>query len=312
MIGILGGGFGLYGYLPAVASFEKNPILLPVRYKKKFSIRSELVRYTDQIYWIDSDEELIKKATTIIVSRRPKDQYEILDRLLAQNQLTHINFEKPFGQNPKQAILMQKKILDSQKYCSVGFIFRYLPWAIALKSAVLNDPNSHQKTWELKWHFMADHYKNKNYNWKHDHEQGGGVLRFYGIHAIALLAEWGYKFVDLTNVFYDQDGVGLSKWEAQFKGPNLPNFKVQIDTCSPQNLFILKNNILEVPLFQSIGPFSTQLEKITPSLIDPRCNYLTQGLLENKSQAEVWPNRFIDAVSLWSEVEDSTSILKFI
>jgi hypothetical protein len=312
MIGILGSGFGLYGYLPAVASFEKNSILLPVRYKEKFSTRLELVRYTDQIYWIESDEDLIKKATTIIVSRRPKDQYEILGHLLAQNQLTHIIFEKPFGQNPKQAMQMQEIILGSQKFCSVSFIFRYLPWAIALKSAILNGSNSHQKTWELKWHFMADHYKNKNYNWKHDHEQGGGALRFYGIHVIALLAEWGYKYVDLSNVFYDQDDIGLSRWEAEFKGPNLPNFKVQIDSCSAQNLFILKDNILKVPLFQSIDPFSSQLEKITPSLMDPRCNYLTQSLLENQSQAEVWPNRFVDAVSLWSQVEDSTSILKFI
>ena len=312
MIGILGSGFGLYGYLPAAASLSSSTILLPARYQKKFLLREELKEFYPKIQWLDSEQDVIEKSTTLILTRRPNDQCELLDTLLAQPRLHNIIFEKPFAPDPNKAMVMQKIIQKFSKKCSIGFIFRHLPWAISLKSALLNNLNSDQKSYQLRWHFMADHYKNKNFNWKHDHEQGGGVIRFYGIHLIALLAEFGYELVNFSEVFFDVDNIGLSKWEAQFKGVNLPNFKIEIDSQSSHKFFILKSNISEKPIFQSIDPFNSQLNKKTTSLIDPRCDYLREILLENQLQAEIWPNRLIDAISLWSKVEKITDIRKSI
>jgi len=47
-------------------------------------------------------------------------------------------------------------------------------------------------TWHSYKQLKADHFKNNKDNWKRDHKQGGGPLRFYGIHLIAVLAELGY------------------------------------------------------------------------------------------------------------------------
>ena len=47
---ILGSGFGLYGYLPAISSYCRY-IYLDIRYKGKFLERSELKKLSYKIKW---------------------------------------------------------------------------------------------------------------------------------------------------------------------------------------------------------------------------------------------------------------------
>ena len=54
-VGIVGSGFGLYGYLPALVEVGKMNVILPGRYKDKFLARSELKIYADYIHWVSDD-----------------------------------------------------------------------------------------------------------------------------------------------------------------------------------------------------------------------------------------------------------------
>ena len=307
MIAILGSGFGLYGYLPAAVGLELGPILLPKRYQETFSLRQELQPFSENIKWIDSEQDLINMATTIVISRRPIDQFELLPNLLKQPNLKNLILEKPFATNPAQAFVMQQQIETSNKKCAVGFIFCYLPWAIALKKHLLIAPNLSTPVWKLKWQFMAHHYINQTLNWKRDHTQGGGVIRFYGIHIIALLAEWGYDEVVASKVFIGSRDVGASKWEASFKGQNLPNFDVEIDSQSKEQSFSFELVHSDQPFYRSGNPFESQISTNLSPPIDIRCKYLKKLLLENQSQIEVWPNRLVNTLQLWQRVEKATN-----
>lgn len=309
MIGILGGGFGLYGYLPAVAGMDQNPILLPTRYKEKFSSRSELKEFHTQIRWIKSDDDLIKEATTLIISRRPKDQFELLDKLLNKSQIKNIIFEKPFAQNPEQAMKMQESIRGSDKRCSVGFIFRHLPWATFLKKELHLQKLLSPKKYELKWDFMAHHYEKDIQNWKRTHSDGGGVIRFYGIHLIALLAEWGYDKVNHSNIFRGPQDGDYSKWDATFSNFNLPDFRVKIDSFNLNSSFFIKNNLDSEFLYKVRDPFSDDHSVQSNNHIDPRCRYIKRVLIENSVQNELWPDRFSRAINLWKMVERSSQII---
>ena len=306
MIAILGSGFGLCGYLPAAVGLELGPILLPKQYQETFSLRQELQPFSENIKWIDSEQDLINMATTIVISRRPIDQFELLPNLLKQPNLKNLILEKPFATNPAQAFVMQQQIETTNKKCAVGFIFCHLPWAIALKKYLLSTPNLSAPVWKLKWQFMAHHYKNQTLNWKRDHTQGGGVIRFYGIHIIALLAEWGYDQIDTSEVLIEPEDIGFSKWKALFKGKNLPDFDIEIDTRSPNTSFILQNSFSNLPFYHGDTPFDAQLNTACASEVDARCMYLKALLLDNQSQIKVWPKRFVNTINLWQRVEDST------
>ena len=55
MFAILGSGFGLYGYLPALVEGCEQPVVLPERYRARFDERSELARFAINVQWEDDE-----------------------------------------------------------------------------------------------------------------------------------------------------------------------------------------------------------------------------------------------------------------
>ena len=58
---ILGSGFGLYGYLPAMYKISKN-IFLNIKYQKKLK-KNELKRFLKKIIWYNEKNKLKKLIT---------------------------------------------------------------------------------------------------------------------------------------------------------------------------------------------------------------------------------------------------------
>jgi hypothetical protein len=308
MIGILGGGFGLYGYLPAASASVAGPILMPDRYREKFRCKPELESFSERVRWVDSDQAVIETATLLIVSKRPGDQFRLLPNLLAQSNIETIILEKPLAISPKDAQRMQELIGASDKKCNVGFIFRFLPWAKLIRKRLLNSTNGDSKIWHLKWHFMAHHYENNCSNWKREHSQGGGAIRFYGIHVIALLSEWGYINVNSSAAESESNGDGIYSWRAIFKGPGLPDFSVEIVSKSDANCFVVDDGNENNPLYLSKDPMDRESTRRDVFKIDYRCDYLEKLLAEALAQVEPWPLRLTQAIDLWSKVESHTTV----
>ena len=309
MFGILGSCFGLYGYLPAAVALGFAPILCPARYQDKFFSRDELKKFNESISWVDTDQDLIEMATTLVISKRPIDQFKGLPNYLSQRQLKKIIFEKPLAIDPVSALKMLDMVKASGKQCTAGFTFRFTPWAALLQPRLTSTLPIKKEVWLLQWHFMAHHFSAELRNWKRDNAQGGGVLRFYGIHVIALLAEFGYTEVVSSEVLNSPNDQVYSAWHAIFSGPELPEFRVEIDSCSDSTCFILKNLKKDITLYKDKDPFNSSLNQTHEVGVDPRCMYLQGVLSEHVANDQPWPKRLIDTTNLWVLVEEKTKVL---
>jgi hypothetical protein len=306
MLGILGGGFGLYGYLPAAVKLLQEPVLLLNKYKPIIDSRQELLSFKEQIIWLESEEELIQSADSLVISRRPIDQERLISECLLQTNLKRIMFEKPLASSPQKAQNILDQVASSDKYCSVGFTFRFTNWAMQLKEKLLNGEFSEHESISLSWHFMADHFSRKINNWKMDHTQGGGAIRFYGIHVIALLAEWGYSHVGSSSVTSPNIKHNFYCWRACFEGPGLPKFFINLDSKSNSCYFKVDLGNDDQVLFEGLGPFNPDLNNLTLIELDTRYIYLMDALQELFELSKPYPIRIEDCTKLWQSAENKT------
>ena len=299
----------MYGYLPAAATLLQEPVLLLNKYMPIVDSRQELFRFKDQIIWLESEEELIQTADSLVISRRPIDQEALTSKCLLQKNLKRIMFEKPLASTPEKAQKILDKVAKTNKYCSVGFTFRFTNWAMQLKEKLLNGEFSEHESIYLSWQFMADHFSRNLENWKMDHAQGGGPIRFYGIHVIALLAEWGYDHVESSSVSTLNSMHSFYDWSACFRGSGLPTFHVNLDSKSNSSCFKVNLRNDEQALFEGVSPFDPVLNNLTVSAQDTRCIFLTNALQELNQLTKSYPNRIESCMKLWHLVEAQTVIV---
>ena len=59
MVTIFGGGFGLYGYLPALIDGMNEQVCLPKKYIKVLRARDDLSSFEDKIFWVEDETDAI-------------------------------------------------------------------------------------------------------------------------------------------------------------------------------------------------------------------------------------------------------------
>lgn len=229
---IVGGGFGLYGYLPALFGVFGGGVILPEKYRKTINSRVELKQFDDQILWVPSIEIALKKSSGVIIAIPPRFQFELVQNILNLDNIQRLIIEKPVAPTVDSAIQLFDNAMLKSKKIRVGYTFIYSDWYDLLKK--LTEHSSHKI--EIVWTFKADHIIKHKETWKRYHSRGGGVLRFYGIHLIAVLASLGYKTVGnsyLEEIANDQP----IHWEAIFREDNMPQCKISISINSDNNEF---------------------------------------------------------------------------
>src|SRR5271154_118804 len=126
-VAILGSGFGLYGYLPALRSLSCQ-ILLPGRYRAVVESREELSALADAIAWTENEEAALDLAEAVAVVRRPADQVELMGKLLRKPTLRRLLLEKPLAPNPIAATGLLDQIEQSGKIMRMGYAFGFADW----------------------------------------------------------------------------------------------------------------------------------------------------------------------------------------
>ena len=245
---ILGSGFGLYGYLPAVLSKKNNTVYLEKKYKKIINSRKELTIYKNKIIWIQNFLNSLEIIDYLIIAKRPSDQVKIIKKIInRKNTLKKIFLEKPIAKNPLAAknllnILKKKKI-----NVSFGFIFQYTNWYKKIKNFLKENKKKYEI--EITWNFNAFFLKKKIKSWKNDISQGGGIINFYGIHFIKLINELGFnKIVNSVQINKNK----TNYWFSSYK-KNRQIFKLKINISSKKNLFRIKlknyskNTLINLP-----------------------------------------------------------------
>ena len=100
---ILGSGFGLYGYLPAIIEAGSDRIVLPKRYRAKFSTRPELSRFADAIEWVLDENAALERADWVIAALSPELQMRWLSHCRQLPNVERLVLEKPLAPTPGAA-----------------------------------------------------------------------------------------------------------------------------------------------------------------------------------------------------------------
>jgi hypothetical protein len=304
---IIGSGFGLYGYLPALAAEYKGRIALPERYRQRFFSRPELAPYEERVRWVKDEETALGCAEGVVLTLPPTEQAKWVRRCFAHSNVVRLLLEKPLAPSPDDGGRLLENLHSSDKVFRIGYIFRYTAWGKLLLDALSSKRGSGRRL-SMHWTFLAHHYRHDLNSWKRFSVEGGGAIRFYGIHVIALLAEAGYSQV-ATSFAPTQAGGEVERWTATFAGTGLPECHVLVDTRSPMNRFLVQETAsdgrtgLDVSLS---NPFEASRQTEDLNGQDERVpvlRKLCRSLWDRQRDQNGW---YDATIALWRRVETQT------
>lgn len=278
---ILGSGFGLYGYLPGVSTFCKF-IYLDIKYKEKFFCRKELKKFSYKIKWYDNIAKIINDVNYVIIAKKPKDQFKIIKSLNLKKKNKHLFLEKPISNNPKNSLLIIKYLKKKKIKYSFGFLFEYLSWYKLLKKKISKNGKI-----KILWYVK----KNKeNNNWKYIVSQGGGSLRYYGIHLIKIIFD--LNFLNLKSNF-----ISANLWRSLFLDNKKNILEVDFKITNKEKFKIIYNNKI---LINSMNPFQKLLNS---KKIDPRVSILKKYIKQNLSNRSARYEKYDRFIYFWDKIE---------
>jgi predicted dehydrogenase len=236
VVGILGSGFGLYGYLPAVVDLGEQ-VVMPANYRKKLLGRADVRCLDRRVEWaLGGDEEIFATVDTLIIARRPADQVRAVHLALMATSVKRLLLEKPLAPSPAAAAGILDSLEKAGRSIRIGFTLRGTAWAERL--AVWVEGAAPGSTLDIAWQFQAHHYVNSLQNWKRRVSDGGGALRFYGIQLMGLLAELGYDAV-LASEVGSNGPDDAARWTATITGPGKPSCRLAVDSRNSNALFVM-------------------------------------------------------------------------
>jgi predicted dehydrogenase len=302
---ILGSGFGLYGYLPALANGCGQTVFLPERYRARLREREDVRCLEDIVNWVADERAVLEAVDAVIVSRRPADQADWIRKYIGQSNIRLLLFEKPLAPSPKAAFDTLELLETSGKKYRIDYNFRFTPWAAELKRRIRSAGGTGNIS--IDWRFRAHHYANNLHNWKRSISEGGGALRFFGIHLVGLLAEIGFDTIVRSRaaVFAPDE---CETWSAVFDGPDVPECRVQVQSNAAQRRFSIDwtgNGSAAERLADLSDPFEANAG--IPGF-DHRAGILTDScrdLLEGAAPSYPW---YRQSIRLWDMAERSCSL----
>ncbi len=303
MFGIIGSGFGLYGHLPVIA-LRGGSIHLPERYKEVIAKRKELSGFLPQITWCGNEEEVLKNSDNIVISTWPMGQEMYIRKCLQLPSIHALVLEKPLAVSPRSSIALLGELKRSGKIFRINYAFLQTPWLKNL--AALNEEHKIESI-HITWHFMAHHYKNELDNWKRKEAEGGGAIRFFGIHCFAVLSSLGFWSVESSSS-KGSSAEDKRSWKAVFSNPGNAKAEIDVNASSSECCFDLlvtyrdDHNKQQQYLLKLEEPFA---ETVSQDNQDPRVAGLTHLYESLKATGE---NEFLyklyeDVNALWAETE---------
>lgn len=295
--GIVGGGFGLYGYMPAIASFKNTKILILEKNISFIKSRPELKKYLPLIEAVSTLNEILIKSHSLILAVPPFVQEDIFSKISTELHYKNLILEKPLSVTPQLSHNLLLKAIKLASSVRIGYTFLNTNWGDYLRKSNAFLKND---SYEISWQFLAYHFQNKTSSWKAHHSLGGGVLRFYGIHLIAYIASIDEATVLSSKLLSDSDRSAY-RWQAQFEFKGGASVEIDLNCKSGQHLFCIKNSSEEVNLIES-SPFLSGDEELDDSRIPVLKKIINSLELNN----EKFYDFYFRVNGLWAEVETLT------
>jgi len=261
-VGILGGGFGLYGYMPAALQSNHSTLVLS-KYKEMITVHPVLKNFIHQLQFIDSELELLNASDLLVFARTPEMQFDFI-RNLSDLSKVYL-FEKPLAQDIHSHKMALNHLEKFKFKYSVNYAFMRTDWY--KKLIWLSSTNSLKIliNWEIRKPLVQ---------WKVESNRGGGLFHYYGIHFAPMFKQLSVPIESLSvfmksssiEIYTDkncQNNIGL-----RLKFSNKSQFHVRVLERS-------SNKILYTENFSS--PFGVE---ITKNDLDPRVSGISQYFTE--------------------------------
>jgi len=180
-VAIIGSNFGISGYLPALKKNKNYKIVLIccrsdeslTKLKKKFT------KIKISKNWKDAFN---KNIDLIICSTIPKVQDKIINYNFKIKK--SIIFEKPISSSYQKSFLILKKLIKYKIKSEINLTFLYHNLFISLKKIINSNKLGKVKKISIDWSLKNNSLLKKNYSWKIDSKQGGGIKNIYLIHIL--------------------------------------------------------------------------------------------------------------------------------
>lgn len=299
MTGIIGAGFGLYGYLPAVMQTEGKAALLE-EVKEIFITRPELQIYKDNIEWVDDIERLTSVVNKLIICVPPKIQEGYFEKVISSDNISHVIFEKPIASTPEYSDEIISRLKECGKIFRIGYTFLYTDWFKNISKDSVQNTNVN-----ISWEFKAHHYKHDVSNWKRYNDEGGGVIRFFGIHLFPILIQYGFTKV-ISSETFGKDNNDLESWKAIFESNNKFQCSVYVNSNSAKEIFSIEgyddNN--SIKFIDFVSPFEKANDSIDKE--DNRVGILKKLLssLNNEKENDNMYSLYEQSNDLWMQTEN--------
>ena len=302
MYTIAGSGFGLYGYLPALTRHLGKNVVLPSSYREKVESRPELADCLSRITWARDKAQALAQATAVVIALPPSQQAETAATCARLANVETVVLEKPVAETPAKAALVHEQLRSAGKRTVVNYSFLYLPWFDQLSGAFR--AGTRRGPLGIEWKFKAHHFQNHIDNWKRAPLAGGGPVRFYGIHIIAVLADLGYDSV-ASSTLSASGGETESVWRAGFTKKGAAPAEVLVDSNASDGGFTITGDGETVRLSD---PFDDPRANSGGSREDRRVPVIVRMLQSDRhagDEGKLYPA----VISLWEAVEGATRSL---
>jgi len=187
-IGVLGSGFGVYGYLPAAFSLDWNVATLS-RYQESIESRPELTQFQNRIEYVSSEDILLSNCSSIVLARTPDLQFQFLKKYSQElKEMKHLFLEKPLTSSIEDSEHILEFLGNSELSFSLGYLFLHTEWFEAISQILATNGNKIEIHWSIP---------SPKSSWKASVDLGGGIDSFFLIHFIPVFLKLGFRMSSL-------------------------------------------------------------------------------------------------------------------
>ena len=257
-VSIFGGGFGIYGYLPAASSLGWEVATL-ARYEQSIRERPELTAYSRDIQFFESELELIKHGSAVIFARTPASQLEFLNTNLNDLKNTsHIFLEKPLTTSASNSLALLDTLNSNHISFSLGYLFPFTDWFNDLEGICSGEGNRIIINWAIPI---------SSSSWKNDENSGGGIVNAFLIHFVPVFTKLGFSLANFE-IQSKKGSISLNLQNDNF-------IEINAKQVSENFEFEIWANKNLSPVFRAQTPFGLKPIK---GILDPRKNVLEKYL----------------------------------
>jgi predicted dehydrogenase len=279
------------------------------RYRARILERADLRGWDARIRYVSGLNDLAGECSRLIIAVNPRRQAEIVGELVKAGWRGRLLLEKPVAPSPDEANQTLIELERASIEYGVGFSMMSCNWFSALR-ALFARGWSEPAEIDMSWLFRAYHHSSDIETWKRRKSEGGGALRYFAIHLVAVLAslaDWTVTQASMDDSEPDaqrwcrfrlQSGNVRASCECDTAATEASQFRVVVRTEVANQMVVNEPD----PFVQSVDFNHTEIEDSRGR--DRRVTMLKEMLIQFERDPKLNMGWYHRHIGLWKNIED--------